>query len=87
VEWLRRLHRSHRPEIGPYSICMHRDDAATVSYTEIVVSRGISRMRYESGPTCKPTAQSISSLETNIPDSQPIPKDPGQAIRFSTLSN
>lgn len=37
VEWLRRLHGSHAPECGPYSHCMHRDDAVTVSYTEIEV--------------------------------------------------
>src|SRR5438105_4278364 len=28
--WLRRLHRSHAPARGPFSICMHRVDAATV---------------------------------------------------------
>ena len=33
LNWLRRLHRSHLPERGPFSICMHRSDAATVSYT------------------------------------------------------
>src|SRR5262249_25280127 len=35
LQWLRRLHRSHEPERGPFSICMHRATAATVSYTEI----------------------------------------------------
>src|SRR5439155_9917937 len=34
IEWLRRLHRSHRPRAGPFSTCMHRAEAATVSYTE-----------------------------------------------------
>jgi hypothetical protein len=38
AKWLRRLHRSHGPERGPYSTCMHRHDAATVSYTEIIVA-------------------------------------------------
>jgi len=33
-DWLRDLHRSHRPFSGPYSICVHRPDAVTVSYTE-----------------------------------------------------
>ena len=31
--WLRRLHRSHGSKCGPYSHCMHRSDAATVSGT------------------------------------------------------
>jgi hypothetical protein len=50
--WLRRLHRSHGPERGPYSHCMHREDAATVSYTEITVSRQVAAMRYIPGTPC-----------------------------------
>src|SRR5271157_3438430 len=34
LDWLAQLHRSHRPFSGPYSICVHRPDAATVSYSE-----------------------------------------------------
>ena len=34
LDWLRALHRSHLPERGPYSTCMHRPDAATVSYAD-----------------------------------------------------
>jgi hypothetical protein len=52
TDWLRRLHQSHRPERGPRSICMHRDDAATVSYTEIIVTAGRAAMRYHPGPPC-----------------------------------
>jgi hypothetical protein len=50
--WLRRLHRSHAPKCGPFSICMHREDAATVSYTEIVVSGRETVMRHHSGAPC-----------------------------------
>ena len=49
---LRRLHRSHAPERGPFSICMHRADAATVSYTEVSVTENSASMRYASGPPC-----------------------------------
>ena len=35
---LRRLHAAHVPERGAFSFCMHREDAETVSYTEIAVS-------------------------------------------------
>ena len=53
LDWLRRLHRSHLPEVGPCSICMHRADAATVSYTEISVSSLDGTMRYHSGAPCR----------------------------------
>jgi hypothetical protein len=52
LEWLRRLHRSHAPGRGPYSVCMHRADAATVSYTEVVVNPAAATLRYASGPPC-----------------------------------
>jgi hypothetical protein len=52
LRWLRQLHRSHAPRRGPFSICMHRQDAATVSYTEIAVTKQRLLMRYKSGPTC-----------------------------------
>lgn len=52
LDWLRRLHRSHRPERGPYSICMHRPEAATVSYTEVSVGVGRGRMSYQAEAPC-----------------------------------
>lgn len=50
--WLRRIHRSHRPEQGPYSTCMHREDAVTVSYTEVRVSRRVAILDHTPGPPC-----------------------------------
>lgn len=50
---LRRLHRSHQPERGAFSVCMHRDDAETVSYTEILADREGVRMRHAQGALCK----------------------------------
>jgi hypothetical protein len=50
--WLRVLHRGHRPEKGAYAICMHREDAQTVSYTEIVGDGQGAVMRYAAGPPC-----------------------------------
>ena len=49
---LRSLHRSHAPKRGPFSICMHRADAVTVSYTEVSVTENSASMRYASGPPC-----------------------------------
>jgi hypothetical protein len=57
--WLRRLHRSHLPGCGPYSTCMHRAEAATVSYTEVSIVRRTATMRYVAGPLCCTRANSI----------------------------
>jgi hypothetical protein len=52
VSWIRNLHQSHDPVPGPFSICVHRKDAATVSYTEVCCGgEGIS-MRYRRGNPC-----------------------------------
>ena len=52
VPWLRRLHGSHAPERGPFSTCMHRTDATTVSYTEIEVDDGSARMDHSTEALC-----------------------------------
>jgi hypothetical protein len=52
LDWLRRLHRSHKPRCGPYSICMHRNDAVTVSYTEIAVTMRSGTLRYTGHAPC-----------------------------------
>ena len=52
-EWLQELHKSHDPEPGPYSICMHRPDAATVSYTQIECTPQEISMEYVAGPPCE----------------------------------
>jgi len=49
---IRKLHRAHEPERGPFSICMHRDVAETVSYTEIAVTKRKARLRYVAGAPC-----------------------------------
>jgi len=53
LDWLRRLHRSHTPQSGPFSTCMHRANAATVSYTEVTVSSRQATMRYHAGAPCR----------------------------------
>jgi hypothetical protein len=62
LDWLRRLHRSHSPERGPFSICMHRPDAATVSYTEVGVSKRRVTMRYKPGASCSDEAMAIKTM-------------------------
>jgi hypothetical protein len=52
IQWLRRIHSSHGPKPSPYSTCMHREDAATVSYTEIEVADEVIALRYSKKPLC-----------------------------------
>jgi hypothetical protein len=63
LDWLRRLHRSHAPQAGPFSTCMHRADAATVSFTEVAVSRQQSAMRHHGGPPCERSEESLHTLQ------------------------
>jgi hypothetical protein len=60
--WLRRLHSSHDPVRGPFSICMHRPDAATVSYTEIEVSEGYGKMLYHGDAPCSGISGSVQGF-------------------------
>jgi hypothetical protein len=53
LPWLERLHSSHDPEKGAASICMHRDDAETVSMTTLEVSGESAAMRYHVFPPCQ----------------------------------
>jgi len=67
VNSLRRLHRSHAPERGAFSICMHRLDASTISYTEISVSRQRAKMRYKAGPSCSNGTIVTRSISLALP--------------------
>jgi hypothetical protein len=51
-EWLRELHRSHIPAPGPFSVCVHRPDASTVSYTEVRCCESRISMEYIGGNPC-----------------------------------
>ena len=63
IEDLRALHRSHVPAKDAYAICMHREDAQTVSYTEMVVEGGRAVMRYAPGPPCEQAPGAANELE------------------------
>jgi hypothetical protein len=66
LTWLRRLHRSHKPKRGPFSICMHRSKAATVSYAEVAVSSRRVVMHYKNGPPCAPRSTMTKSLALRL---------------------
>ncbi len=66
--WLGRLHRSHIPAPGPFSICVHRQDAATVSYTGVTCSGSSISMSYLSGNPCrKQVFDTVASLPLREP--------------------
>jgi len=46
------FHRSHWPAAGPYSVCMHRDDAATVSLSAVTVTREAVEFVYHGAAPC-----------------------------------
>jgi len=47
---LERLHRSHLPERGPISICMHREEAQSVSLSLITATEKTASIYYVDGP-------------------------------------
>jgi transport and Golgi organization protein 2 len=51
-ELLEALHRSHLPERGPLSPCMHRDDAETRSFCRVTVGPDGIEFRHVVGPPC-----------------------------------
>jgi len=46
-------HRSHSPSKSPYSVCMHREDASTVSLSHIVVNQQNVSFSYADGSPCE----------------------------------
>ena len=63
LEMLRSFQRSHEPSPSAESVCMHRDDAATVSQTEVRIDPRTVAMRYTDGPPCVTDVSSELSLE------------------------
>lgn len=63
LELLRQFHRSHLPERGRRSVCMHRDDAATVSLSVVSVTRELIEFVYHPGSPCLAAAEERVTLE------------------------
>ncbi len=60
VLWLRRLHSSHAGGPGPFSLCVHRDDVKTLSYSEVIVTPGLIEMAHFRGSPC--TMETIQAV-------------------------
>ena len=52
VPWLRRLHASHGGGPGPFSLCVHREDVKTLSYSEVMVTQKYIQMGHFRGSPC-----------------------------------
>lgn len=61
------LHRSHEPVRGPLSICMHRPEAGTVSFTRLDVAPGAAQVAYVPGPPCVTIQREVARLERRRP--------------------
>ncbi len=64
--WLRRLHASHAGGPGPFSLCVHRDDVKTLSYSEVLVTPGQIQMGHFRGSPC--TMAQIQPIEIQRAD-------------------
>ncbi|MDT8389940.1 MAG: NRDE family protein [Lentisphaeria bacterium] len=62
AERLIAYHRSHLPSRGPYSVCMHRQDARTVSFSHIKVTAIKAVFEYETGPPCRALSVTTTSI-------------------------
>jgi hypothetical protein len=60
---LEEFHRSHLPARGPYSVCMHREDAATVSLSAVTVTKELIGFVYHPGSPCVAAPVENVSLE------------------------
>jgi len=55
-------HRSHEPVAGPYSVCMHRDDARTVSFSWVDVRSDGAVFHYTPDAPCRGRAEEVAHL-------------------------
>jgi len=64
LPWLVQLHSSHDPAKGAESVCMHREDAVTVSLTTMDVSGNSAIMHYYQGAPCE--LPGINIIQTGL---------------------
>jgi hypothetical protein len=69
VSWLRRLHASHGDVPGPFSLCVHREDVKTLSYSEVMVTSGAVQMgHFRDSPCAMGPIHSIEIERADCPD-------------------
>lgn len=62
VERLLAFHRSHANGPSSYSVCMHREDAGTRSFTRVSVTPEEVSMTYRPGPPCEAGTETVARL-------------------------
>jgi hypothetical protein len=70
---LRLFHGSHLPAPGPFSVCMHREDAETVSFSRVRVDAETIVLEYQDGAPC----MGHSIVSTSLPRVRP--RAPGRS--------
>jgi len=66
VDTLVNYHKSHHPSQGHLSVCMHRNDAKTVSFSHIHVQPMQSIFNYKNGSPCSDVLSDITMLQRSI---------------------
>jgi hypothetical protein len=62
AEKLAAFHRSHASGPSAYSVCMHRPEAATRSFTRVTVGADLVAMIYHAGPPGEPAQETEATL-------------------------
>jgi len=65
---LHEFHQSHLPERGPASVCMHRDEAATVSLSIVTVEKNAVEFVYHPSAPCLTTSTEKVAIERTVSD-------------------
>ena len=64
---LESFHRSHEPQKGALSVCMHREEAATVSFSEFEVGNEVAKGTYVEGPPCESKNRELGQMPLSSP--------------------
>jgi hypothetical protein len=64
--WLRRLHASHAGGPGPFSMCVHREDVQTLSYTEIHLAPATVAVEHFLGSPCGMRAGQSNEMQRAV---------------------
>ena len=66
INSLRSFHRSHIPFQSAYSVCVHRDDAQTVSFSQISVSGDVITLSYFPDSPCLYSQEKVQSTRLSL---------------------
>lgn len=77
VSWIRRLHASHSEGQGAFSLCVHRENVQTLSYSEIACTPALVELGHFVGSPCASgPIQSLAIERANRCDSLVFQKTP-----------